>query len=477
MKDTEFIEVPGAAPPEAAAIGVKGFRVKDKSKAKRLNGSTGEDADLVKMNADYAVVRIGGKTRVMGFEESPARRGISIPVYSTIADFKAFHANRRKTVKQRKGDAEKTVKIGMGAWWIDHEKRRQYNGVVYEPGVETPGKFNLWTGFACQPRPGDCSLYLAHLRDNISSGNAEHFEYLLNWMAWGVQNPGERAEVAVVMRGGEGAGKGMGIKSFGSLFGAHFAHVSRAQHLVGNFNAHLQQCSVLFADEAFFAGDRTHDGTLKALITEDTIRIEPKGVDSFDVRNCLHILMSSNSDWVIPAGADARRYFVLTVSEARKQDHAYFAAIAKQMENGGREALLHYLMHRDVSGFNIRAVPMTEALADQKAYSRRDLDLLVETLATEGMLPVPRVGNAAITITSGERNSEGFYPAARKLVPSLKHMSSIVIKRRLCREWGCEDWHSGSTNGIVFPLLSELRRLFDAKHGRQKWPEVQEWQE
>jgi hypothetical protein len=61
-------------------------------------------------------------------------------------------------------------------------------------------------------------------------------------------------------------------------------------------------------------------------------------------------------------------------------------------------------------------------------------------------------------------------------VPSLKHMSSIVIKRRLCREWGCGDWHSGSMNGIIFPSIAELRQLFDAKHGCQEWPEVEDWQ-
>ena len=73
---------------------------------------------------------------------------------------------------------------------------------------------------------------------------------------------------------------------------------------------------MLFADEAFFAGDRSHESILKALITEETLMIEPKGVDPFAVRNCLHLIMSSNNDWVIPAGADARRYFVLGVSDA-----------------------------------------------------------------------------------------------------------------------------------------------------------------
>ena len=48
---------------------------------------------LANMNARYAVVNISGKTRVMSMEESPAYPGCMIPVYSSIADFCAFHAH------------------------------------------------------------------------------------------------------------------------------------------------------------------------------------------------------------------------------------------------------------------------------------------------------------------------------------------------------------------------------------------------
>jgi hypothetical protein len=39
------------------------------------------------------------------------------------------------------------------------------------------------------------------------------------------------------------------------------------------------------------------------------------------------------------------------------------------MSNGGREALLHFLMHYDLKGFNVRAVPKTEALQAQKEHT------------------------------------------------------------------------------------------------------------
>ena len=44
------------------------------------------------------------------------------------------------------------------------------------------------------------------------------YDYLLRWMARAVQQPALPGEVAVVLRGGRGVGKGMFVKEFGYLF-------------------------------------------------------------------------------------------------------------------------------------------------------------------------------------------------------------------------------------------------------------------
>jgi len=433
-----------------------------------MNWREGEDEkDLTEMNTAFAVVKVAGKTRVVELEDSITYPGCRVPVFSTIQDFCAFHAKRKKMVMVGE---DKVKEIGLGKWWIDHPERRQYDGIVYAPHGAKNGHFNLWSGYGCKRRAGDCSLYLAHLQDNICGGNEEYAKYLLNWMAEAAQHPERAGEVAVVLRGAEGVGKGILAKQFGRLFGAHFRHITQAKHLIGHFNAHLQQCSALFADEAFFAGDRAHEGILKALITEETLLIEPKGVDSFVARNSLHLILSSNNDWVIPAGADARRFFVLDVAATRMQDFSYFAAIAAEMDNGGREALLDLLMQRDLSEFNIRLVPQTSALAHQKACSRRGIDRLVEILAHDGILPCSDASDPSIAITSGEDKGEGFYPAARKLAPDLKHLSSQIIAVTLHKEWGSDRWKSGYQRGIKFPPLPELRDRFDRRHGKQEWP-------
>src|SRR5262249_59034162 len=85
------------------------------------------DADLVEMNKQFAVVKVGGKARVVSFEDSPAYPGCKVPVFCSFADFTAFHDKRKKIELQEDGT---TRKIGIGKWWIRHEDRRQYDDIV-----------------------------------------------------------------------------------------------------------------------------------------------------------------------------------------------------------------------------------------------------------------------------------------------------------------------------------------------------------
>lgn len=185
-------------------------------------------------------------------------------------------------------------------------------------------------------------------------------------MADVVQNPSRKPGTAVVLRGGEGIGKNVFVEQFGKLFGPAFQKVSRMEQLVGKFNKHLAGCLLIFANEAVWGGDRSKEGALKDLITEGKQRIEPKGLDSFEINDFSRFIFASNESWAVPAGPDARRFFALDVNPQRRGDQAFFAALVEQMENGGHAALLYHLLRRDLSGFNPRQAPATEALLDLK---------------------------------------------------------------------------------------------------------------
>lgn len=319
------------------------------------------------LNERYAVIgSMGGKCRVIeDVHDHVMGRGRI--TRQSFQDFMNRYMNKKIEVGSDKTGMP--IHKPMGKWWLEHEMRRQYETIVFSPSKEVPNAYNLWRGFSCEAKPGDCSLFLAHVKDNICGGVEEYYNYILGWMAHTVQFPDRPGESAIVLRGRQGTGKSFFAKTFGGLFGRHFMQVADPKHLVGSFNSHLRDCIVLFGDEAFYAGDKKHESVLKMLITEEVITIEAKGIDAEASRNFLHVILASNSNWVVPADSDERRFFVLDVQDGQMQSSVYFSAIKEQLDNGGQEALLHFLLTFDLTDFNVRKIPRTKALMEQKLLS------------------------------------------------------------------------------------------------------------
>ena len=183
--------------------------------AELVAGATADE--LAELNALYAVVTTGAKVRIMTLQEDP-------PIFYAPEDFKLLIAARPPVQVG-------TKTVAAATWWLSHPHRRQYRGIIFEPGSpqEVNGYRNTWTGFSVEPKAGDCSLFTDFLRGIICADDKDHYEYLLDVMADTVQRPYKQGEVAVVLRGEEGVGKGCTVKNFGSIFGHHFCR-SRKPH-------------------------------------------------------------------------------------------------------------------------------------------------------------------------------------------------------------------------------------------------------
>lgn len=357
-----------AEPDEESEGGPSAATLKTLRKAAKAE----REALLKEFNDRYAVVNDGGSVVIFAerIDDVLERR-----VYDRMAPgaLGILYANRWVCTSINNEGERKYHPAAK--WWLTHEKRHQYiHGVIFDPSGASPrdGVLNLWRGFAYEPKPGSWDRLKEHIGENICRGNVDHYNYLMGWMARLVRFPAEPGEVAVVLKGGMGSGKGTLGHVLRRLFGQHGMHIATSKHLVGNFNGHLRDCVFLFADEAFFAGDKASLGVLKAIVTERVLTIEAKHVNAVQCANMLHIMMASNNEWVVPAALDERRFFVLDVSDGRKGDHDYFEAIHAEMNDGGYEAMLHELLIYELSRFNVRDVPKTSALQDQK---KRSLDL------------------------------------------------------------------------------------------------------
>src|ERR1700704_5568155 len=95
------------------------------------------DPDLREMNLRWAVVKFGGKTKVMETLEGKALEFLSVQC------FRDFYLNRLKLTDQGK-------LIKLAAWWLNHFHRRTYNNIDFVPGgsrVLDGGVFNTWSGW------------------------------------------------------------------------------------------------------------------------------------------------------------------------------------------------------------------------------------------------------------------------------------------------------------------------------------------
>jgi hypothetical protein len=318
-------------------------------------------------NRRYAVVTEGGRTLVIWATRD---RVLKRDHYERMAfpEFQRLYLNHLLTV-QIKGD---DVAKSYANWWLTSSLRRQYlDGVVFNPATtgHISRTLNLWRGWAVPPKPGDWSLMREHILVVICRGRKHLANYVYKWLAFLAQHPERAAEVAIVLRGMKGTGKGMFGKWILRLCGQHGLHIIDPEHLVGRFTGHLRDAVFIFADEAFFAGDVKHERVLKGIITEGSRLIEAKYRTPVMAPNVLHLLMASNSDWVIPATHDERRYLVLDVADAHRNDKAYFDKLDKQMENSGLEAMLHDLLGVDLTDWHPRMVPDTPEMAEQKLHS------------------------------------------------------------------------------------------------------------
>lgn len=320
-----------------------------------------------KLNTNHAQVLIGGKHRILVERMS---EGVLTTEFYPEIDYRKMHRHERIQSGTKEGNA--VYKNPIDAW-ATHADCRRYKSVVFKPSATnestaTGDTYNTWKGFAVEPKRGNCEKVIQHIEKMACKGDVKLSEYFLNWIAYTLQYPDKPAGTAIVLRGEKGTGKGLLGTFLMSLWGGHGMHISNPKHMTGNFNAHLANTCFLFADEAFFSGDKSSEGTLKALITEKFMTVERKGIDAIQQKNYLKVFMATNSKWAVPASSDERRYFVSDMET--RQDREYYVKLSAAMEDKTvQSAFLYAMLDRDITGFHTGDIPESEALKDQRLHS------------------------------------------------------------------------------------------------------------
>jgi hypothetical protein len=243
------------------------------------------------------------------------------------------------------------------------------------------------------------------------------------------------------------------------IFGQHGLQIFSANHLYGKHNKHLQDKLFLFSDEAFWAGDREAERTLKGMLTEKAILIEPKGVDGFPWPNRLSLFVAANEGWFIPASHDERRYAVNNISEHVKQQEDYFVPLWAEINGDGPAAMLYDLQRMDLKSWHPRKdIPRTTALIEQKMESLNGLDQWWINLLNTAELPRPEEKNPRMV------RSARLYEDAKGYSLKNKYITDTAFGLYL-RKRGCEHHHNAAFRAWIFPPLRDARKRWTSEFG------------
>lgn len=336
---------------------------------------SGKKSELERFNENYAVVLRGSQAVIMRESYDPALNSRQITFLLKDA-FLLMNQNRQYKSKFS------TRPVFLAKAWLEWEKRRQYDGIVFKPGLpeeiectvdfgDCGKQYNLWRGFSFTPTDGGIyDIFLDHIRVNLCAENEAHYKWVLAWMADLFQHPERKNGTALVMRGEMGTGKGTIAQVLGRLISKHFIQITQPSQIVGRFNAHLADKILVFLDEALWAGDKSTEGVLRGLITEEKLAVEQKGKDTVPLENYSRFILATNHDWAVPTGmGDERRFPVFNIGNGVKGNREYFSAMHKQLNEGGYASLLKFFLEYKYDENDLRVIPKTDALLDQKILS------------------------------------------------------------------------------------------------------------
>jgi hypothetical protein len=434
--------------------------------------------EIEHMNEKHAVVMVGGKCCVLNETRDVIFDRPDFTL-SPVNDFRHYHKNKNMFFPDDNGDF-KEVNVADG--WMKSPHRRTYKSIVFNPSrLIVPGYYNLFRGLPVEPKKGRWNYLQDHVYEVWAKNDLEQLEYVFSWMAYKLQNLGKkRCDVALALRGERGAGKGIGAQFYGNLFSPHFVHITNRAHVTGRFNSLLKDALLVFLDEAFWAGDVQAEGILKGLITEDVIVLEFKGKDAFRVKKHADFILASNNSWVVPAGFKERRFCVLDVSSKKIGDKVWFERIIEQMNTGGKEAMLYDLLKWDISNYDPRDFPKTEALADQVIASMDSVKKFWYTALQDGEIDSNETSYFQYHDFGDWIATEDLYKAYEDFCKKVKErypaISNVLMKslKKLCPDMrdSKRSVEGRRKQGYSLPDLERCRELFDEAIGlKLQWEE------
>lgn len=243
---------------------------------------------------------------------------------------------------------------------------------------------HLFEGWMYQPQEDNdeiISKTLEHIQRMFP--NEEHLHYVLNWVSYIIQNPGQRTNVAIILIGNAGCGKTWFSDLVSKLLNPYsIPNVDSLEHLIGKFTPLLTNPTVFICTNEFAqTSNRSISQKLKTLITESTFISEDKGKNAKPIHNYMNMMFTTNIQSPMGIDVDDRRFAVFDVTNTQTVEW-YQDLYLEQNKKNYFETLMNYFMRRDLEKFNTRIYPITEirnSLCTKQLPSNSSLERWMES--------------------------------------------------------------------------------------------------
>lgn len=249
--------------------------------------------------------------------------------------------------------------------WAEHPDRHlvRADEVGFDPACNDKSiHCNLWAGWPTVPKAGRCENLLDLLRYMCAGDSKpeELFLWCIRWLAYPIQHPGAKMKTTLVIHGPQGTGKNMFFEAIMDIYG-RYGRVIDQSAIEDKFNDWASRKLFLIADEVLARSELYHvKNKLKAFITGEWIRINPKNMAAYEEKNHVNMVFLSNEAMPVVLEEDDRRHAVIWTPE--KLSREFYASVRSEIEDGGIPALHDYLLHLDLGDFGPATLPpMTDA--------------------------------------------------------------------------------------------------------------------
>lgn len=219
--------------------------------------------------------------------------------------------------------------------------------------------------------------FMQFVHEVICDSNDELYNYVIGWIAQMIQHPGIKNETALILKGLEGIGKNRFTDVISELLAGYACkNVTEISELTGNFNSIVENQMFIVLNELKNCGDdrMANFNALKSVITDNTIRINEKNQPRRTSQNVSNFVFVTNNSYPVKISSGDRRYVVLQCNGKYKGNFDFFSQLVNSFDKKFYDNLLTFFIKYDLSGFQVRNIPMTEAKQDLIDASKSPLD-------------------------------------------------------------------------------------------------------